>query len=413
MPAVNFAVYALQGKSLQAAKAYYILLEKAHSANPVNWHGKPLPDIRKLAEDIDQKFTRDLRSGNPQLLQALGLDHEAVQIQGYKDGYPRAYKDRPACYIGSLKPLKIYMYCPIDYKDEHFIPEDAVLQTEEQSEKIGQFLWAGGWSSPITVISSNRAGTALPSDFDPAKHIVLDTHHLASDANKPYRFFRAGGQSLAALNGLDQAKENYRKKTDQLFRAIESLKTDLLEAGAIKGVNAASEFYFNFSLGADSAGRPALQISARREGTGEPLNIGHNPWFKAYGKAGGDYFVDPDTGNTNGLALKAFFDAVPDRPDEHAFPKELLNQETVTPVDNLDGMFTPLDKPLIRHFPDGIYLAYRVDAGSTFVPPGCTEISQAEFLWKDADENDRNMGIIPPPPPFPPAPKAPDRKLDI
>lgn len=413
MPAVNFAVYALQGKSLSAAKTFYTLLERAHNANPVDWQGKNLLEIHKLSADFYKKFTSDVQRSHPQLLKTLGLDHEAVQIQGYTDGHPRAYKDRPACYIGSVKPLKIYMYCPIDYKGEHFIPEGAVLQTEEQAEKIGQFLWAGGWSSPITVFSSNRVGTALPADFDPAKHIVLETHHLASDDNKPYRFFKAGGQSLAALNGLDQAKETYRKKTDQLFKALENLKPQLLNAGAIKGVSAASEFYFNFSLGADSAGRPALQISARREGTGEPLNIDHNPWFKAYGKAGGDYFVEPDTGNASGLALKAFFDAVPDKPDEHAFPKELMNPETVTPADNLDGMFTPLDKPLIRHFPDGIYLAYRVDAGSTFVPPGCTEISQAEFLWKDADENDRNMGITLPPSPFPPAPKAPGHKPQI
>ncbi|MGZ9097187.1 MAG: hypothetical protein ACXW30_02690 [Micavibrio sp.] len=413
MPAVNFVVYELKGKSARAAVIFYNLLESAHKANPIDWQGKNMLEIRKLADEFYTKFLEKIQPSNQKVYATLGLDQQQIQIQGYKDGQPRAYADRPACYLGSETPRKFYMFCPVDYKNQHFVPEGAIRLTEAQAEKIGQQLWAGGWSDPVTVIPSKRVGTALPADFDPAKHIVLDSHHLADDANKPYRFFKAGGQTLATLNALDQAKTTYSAKTSQLFKALDSLKTKLFDAGAIKGVATAKDFYFNFSLGTDSAGRPALQISARREGTGQPLNIEHNSWFKAHGKAGGDYFVEPDAGTAEGLALKAFFDAIPNNPDQQAFPPELLNPETVTPVDKLDGMFGPLSKPLIRHFPDGVYLAYRVNNNSTFVPPGCTEITQAEFLWKEADENDRNMGTTPPPPWPSAGPHAPGRKPEL
>lgn len=402
MPAVHFVVYELQGKSLQAVKQLYTLLIQHHKANPVDWQGKNLLDIRNLADAFYTNFFDTVKNKHPQIFATAGMDQKQIQIQDYKGGVPRAYTDRPAIYASTSHPAKIYMYCPVDYKDQHFIPEDAVRQTEAQAEKIGQLLWAGGWSDPVTIIPAKRAGTGLPADFDPAKHGALETRHLASDDNKPYRFFRAGGQSLALLDALDQAKDNYSKRVSQLFKALDALKTRLFDAGAIKGVQAASEFYFNSSLGTDSAGRPVLQISARREGTGQVLNIAHNPWFKAHGKTGGEYLVAPETGNPDGLAFKAFFDAIPDNPEQQAFPKELLSTDKVDPVDHLDGLFGPLNKPLIRHFPDGIYLAYRLraDGSGAFIPPGCTEISQAEFLWKDADENDRNMGTTLPPSPW-------------
>ncbi len=395
------AVYELQGETLRSAKRLYNLLHHWGNAHPVDWQGKNLLEITRLQDENFTRFTALIAEKVPQLVQDLGLTHTAVQIKGFTGGLPRAYTERPTCHIAPHDQQKIYIYAPIDYKGQHFIPTDARLLDETEEQRVGQSLWAGGWSDPITLVPAKRSGTALPADFDPAQHQTLTPHHLGDNPAKPYRFFKAGGETLAILNGQGQDKDEYSKKTDQLFRAVTGLKNKLVKAGAISGVQSPKDVYFNFALHTEDNGRPKLEISARRDGTGEPFTLIDNAWFISTGKISGGDFVTPNPATPEGQALQKFFDAVPENPDQSGFPKALLSTDPVTPADQYDGMVGPLEKPLIRHYPDGIYLAYRTPADGigTFTPPGATEISKAEFLWLEADEGDKNTGITLPPKP--------------
>lgn len=403
------AVYELQGETLRSAMRLYNLLLNWNNAHPVDWQGKNLLEINRLQDENFTRFTALIEEKLPQLVKDLGLAHTAIQIKGFTGGLPRAYTERPACYLTHDRG-KIYIYAPIDYKGQHFIPAGATLLNDAEEQRVGQALWAGGWSNPVTLVPGKREGTALPHDFDPAQHQTLKPHHLGDDPAKPYRFFKAGGETLAILNGHDQVKAEYSKKTDQLFRAVTGLKTRLVESGAIPGVVSPEDVYFNFALHTEDDGRPKIEISARRDGTGEPFTLKDNAWFISTGKISGENFITPNPATAEGQALQKFFDAVPNNPEQSGFPKALLSTDTITPADQYDGMFGPLEKPLVRNFPDGVYLAYRtpINDGGIFTPPGATEITQAEFLWLDADEGDRNTGVTPPPKPNLPQLKGPD-----
>ena len=405
------AVYELKGETLRSAKRFYNLQHHWYNAHPVDWQGKNLVEIRRLHEDGFARFKTFIAEKAPQLLADLGIGHQAVQIKGFNGGMPRAYAESPSCYLSPHDPEKIYIYAPIDYQGRHFQPKDAVLLDEAEEKKVGLSLWAGGWSDPVTLVPTHREGTALPDDFDPALHRALKPHHLGDDPAKPYRFFKAAGETLSLLAAQDQAKTSYNTATSQLFRAVDGLKAQLVAAGAITGPKDKKDVYFNFGLHTDSAGRPKLELSARREGTGEPFPFNDNAWLVRTGKISGGDFVMPNPATKEGQALQAFFDAIPENPDHSGFPKALLSTDRIKPADRYDGMFSPLEKPLIRQFPDGVYLAYRApaDGSGNFTPPGAIEVSQAEFLWLDADEGDKNAGIVlPPKPQFPlTAPKGP------
>jgi hypothetical protein len=407
MPAVDFVVYTLKGRSLNAAKTYYKMQEELYeTGTTADWDSKTAQERR----DIRKNFSDNLRQNHPDIIEALGMNQTAVQVRSYRKGQPRAYTARPECYAAIPERDQFYIYSHVDYKGNHFVPPDAVLQTEKEAELIGGMLWAGGWSTPIMVVPQSRHGIALPADFNAKTHQTLKQSHLGDNPKRPYRFFMAGGAALATLNQLEQDKEVYSQRITQLFDAIKNLTPTLVHENAIPGITAAKDVYFNSSLSTDTNGRPVPRISPRRDGSGEPLPLASNSAFTALPAGHHDYVIVPNLTSALGQALQAALDAIPENPASAGFPAKLLNTDNVVAADKLDGAFGPLNQPLIRHFREGIVLAYRVNRGksnNTFTPAGCTEITQAAFLWMENDQNDRNAGCLPPPTKknIPPVPK--------
>ena len=408
MPAVHFVVYALKGRSLDAAKTYYKMQEDLfENGTTADWDSKTAHERR----DIRKKFSDNLRQNHMDIIESLGMNQTAVQVQSYRKGHNRAYTLRPECYSANPDGNQFYIYSHVDYKGNHFVPPDAVLQNEEESKRIGGLLWAGGWTTPAIIVPQSRHGIAIPDDFNAKAHKTLKQSHLGDNPKRPYRFFMAGGETLAALNQAEQDKEVYSKRVSTLFDAIKKLTPALVQENAIPGITDAKDVYFNSSLSTDTNGRPVPRISPRRDGTGEPLPLASNAAFTALPAGHHDYVIIPNAASADGQALQAALDAIPNNPSTTGFPTKLLNTDNVVAADKLDGAFGPLNQPLIRHFREGIVLAYRVNRGkgtNHFTPAGCTEITQAAFLWMETDQNDRTAGTLPPPPAkknIPPAPK--------
>lgn len=408
MPAVDFVVYALKGRSLNAAKTYYAMQEELFGTGATaDWDSKTAHERR----EIRKNFSDNLRKNHQDIIESLGMNQTAVQVRSYRKGHNRAYTSRPECYTAIPERDQFYIYSHVDYKGNHFVPPDAVLQTEKESKLIASMLWAGGWSTPIMVVPQSRHGIAMPADFNAKTHQTLKQSHLGDNPKRPYRFFMAGGEGLAALNQAEHDKETYSKRVSDLFDAIKKLTPALVQENAIPGITDAKDVYFNSSLSTDTNGRPVPRISPRRDGTGEPLQLSSNAAFTALPAGHNDYVIIPNAASAEGQGLQTALDAIPNNPSTTGFPAKLLNTDNVVAADKLDGAFGPLNQPLIRHFREGIVLAYRVNRGkgtNTFTPAGCTEITQAAFLWMENDQNDRNAGTLPPPPAkknIPPVPK--------
>jgi hypothetical protein len=338
------------------------------------------------------------------------MDHKAIQIRSFRKGQPRAYAAGPECYTAIPERDLYYIYSHVDYKGEYFVPPDAELQDAEQAKKIGSMLWAGGWSNPITVVPQNRHGVALPADFKAKTHHTLKQNHLGDNPKRPYRFFMAGGETLAALDQLAKDKEIYSQRITAMLDTFKKLTPLMLAENAVPGITKAQDIYFNSSVATDPAGRPVLRVSPRREGTGEVLPLLNCSAFTAITTGHNEYIILPNMASEQGRALQDSINAVPNKLRPHDFPAALLNTDHVIAADKLDGAFGPLNQPLIRHFPEGIVLAYRVNGKGrdSFTPAGCTEISQAAFLWMEMNYNDAVSGTRPPPPAkknFPFAPK--------
>lgn len=372
MPEKLHAVYELKDDTLHSAKRLYNLMHRWHQLSPGNEYNDA-PFLGLIAEKL------------PQLLDDLGFNHRAIQVKNYTGGLNRAYEENPSCYIAPHKPHQIYLYAPIDYRGQHFVPKDATRLSDAEEKRVGLMLWSGGWSNPITLLTGQRQGTALPGDFDPARHQTIEASHLGSDPARPYRFFKAAGETLTALTQKDRLKEQYQNSVQQLYTMVDGLKAAFIKAGAITAVSSEDEFYFNFMLGGDAEGQKKLELSARRTDTGDRLDLRDNAWFTTK-----DDVITPNPATAEGQSLQAAFNAIPENPYARSYG---------------------LDQPVIRHFTDGIYLACPVPQDGTALtpPPGAIEIPQAAFLWMDADHTDLEIGITPPPAPeqLKPAAKGP------
>lgn len=407
MPAVDYVVYALKGRSLSAAKAYYKMQEDLYEQGiTADWEEKTPAQRRAIRTEM----SNTLRQNNPNIITDLGMTERAIQVRSYYKGKPRAYAVSPECYTDNPERDQFYIYAHVDYKGDHFVPPDAIRQNETDAKKIGAMLWAGGWSNPITVVPQTRRGVALPADFNAKTHNTLKQSHLGDNPKRPYRFFMVGGATLVTLQKMEQDKITYSERITQFFDALKSIIPALIQENALPGVTNKKDVYFNSSLATDHAGRPVPRISPRRDGTGEILPLHSNAAFTALPTGHHDYIVVPNLASEQGRALQAAMDAIPPNPATAGFPVSLLNTDSVTAADKLDGAFGPLNQPLVRNFPSGTVLAYRVNRGrdnNHFVPAGCTEITQAAFLWMENDQNDRTMGTLPPPPAQKKPPHAP------
>lgn len=161
--------------------------------------GKSRDYALSIARYLDKKYghetTPPLKEGETdsplkESYEGLGQLSPVIRIRHYDEGYPRAYLSRPMVCAHPFHNDQFYMYAPVGYNGDIFKPADAIELNEEDAEKIGQGLFAGGWCDPAYLLVSQDSGTAIPSDYDPETsfHYTLNTGIQQPD--RKYVFFK-------------------------------------------------------------------------------------------------------------------------------------------------------------------------------------------------------------------------------
>jgi hypothetical protein len=388
----GFVAYELKGESLDAAVELDLLVRAHVAANIVDVNGKSLLEAHRVYKAIYEDALAQIGKTHPQLLEKCGLNAPAVQVQDYDGGYPRTYESFPSVYWTSSKLALYLMYCPVDYKGRHFVPADAVKCDDKDfaSTDMGHGIYKNHfWIAEGPVVDGGRRGLPLPADFDPATAVTTKASGL-----RPDRLFVAAGESLYAAVRLQQQEE--------LFKATFNAFTDAAQAWVKKHYPG---HYANFSLrrnGHDNA----LEISVRTDGTGAPVELNHPDWTidrqltRHWRNPVTDemelvvlkeYEARPNPASADGQALYDLFKAIPPHPRASDYPElsAHANGEERSPV--------------VHRYPQGTFLAYHnIQPGDAVTGPRDGRAADAAALiWLDADRNDRQWGIAPPPPPAP------------
>jgi hypothetical protein len=114
---------------------------------------------------------------------ALGLESPVVCVDHYLNGLPRAYKSFPQTRIHPHKDGVFFMYSPIGYNGDYFVPKGATPATPGEIAALAH-------SEPESVIAfSSDIGTDIPADYDPAasNHRWINNGIVQPDRN--YAFF--------------------------------------------------------------------------------------------------------------------------------------------------------------------------------------------------------------------------------
>lgn len=373
------------------------------------------PPITGTVDDVSAAYARieaRLVSDNPDILEATGLGSPVVQVVTFAEGLPRAYLEWPDIYVADLGDgrEKLYMYSPVAYNGEHFVPEGARELEQPEADQVGQFLFAGGWNTPASVFFKARRGTETPGDFDPERHSHREEF---SQPGRVHKSFLALGRSLELL-------DDYRFRKAQWEEACQTLNDEISRIVAVELAEmlvpqlAAGDSYRaqgSWRYGGNLGERTKFLMSARAEGNinfldaGKSLKIEDNVWFTATPSFGGDYIVEPNTETEEGRELQRLFEAVPPVPSLGDYPElRAAYRLTEGEFDHLTG--TSNTVPSLHQIGDRQVLLYEADADdeTLFCPPDAELIDTALYIWLVKDGEDRRMGILPPP--FPPALKA-------
>lgn len=385
----GFVTYELHGESLDAAIELDVRVRLALSQKPVATTGRSLLDLHNEYRRQYDAVLDEIRRDDPALAARCGLTAPITQIDAQDGAHPRAYHAYPEIFGTSAKMPMYLMYCPVDYKGDHFKPADAIQcdPKDFSGTDMGHSIYKNlFWVADGPVIDAGKRGVALPIDFNPQT-----SHTIPGPGLRPGRCFRAGGDALYTLDKMQQERERF----DRTFKAF----SDGVQAWARK---ISPEHYCNMSLRFEN-GANVLELSLRERG-GNPVALKSTDWIinKQLSRdwmnpmTGAkehvtllEYRVEPNTATEEGRKLYSLFKAIPPMPSAQTWPDIEVTSSKGT------------HKPVVHRFPQGTYLAvHDIPDGEKIAPPrGCTEAPVSELIWLDRDRQDREWGITPPPPP--------------
>jgi hypothetical protein len=412
---MQFKVYKLQGKSLSAAKKLEKLASAAYRADKYDINGKNLAQIQREQSARSAVITGQLLKDAPAVMKAAGLDQPAIVVQNKPGAHPRAYETYPAIYSTVAKNPAYYMYVPVGHDGKHFTPPGGKLLDGKQASAIGNYLFAGGWIDNPPLLYRPDRGAPLPAKYRAPKTKAKN----ADDDGTRQKIFIASGRSLHVVQDYIAAKARYDKSVKEAFDAVKAAVEGLKDEIA-PHLPEGETFYANQSMSEGRSrldeGLPAIKpqftISVRRGGKinimegGKPVTdvpaLKENKYFRITGQKHGDDIIEARTDTPEGMVLHKKLDAVSAvRPSLGAYWQ--LRNPTAPPVKDEFAKAIGVDNAAPRLESKGgvHYLIYRVgkEGVDHCQPPDAIPVSEAEYLWSKADDEDRERGILPPPPP--------------
>lgn len=397
-------MFELKGTSLLAAQRLEReVLKELETVKPKSTGY--LNEIQDSWNSFYDGLIRRLSAEAPEVLALTGLNAATIQVMGGgKDALPRAYREFPQIYLSPEEPPRYFMGVPVDYQGNFFRPQDAQLLDNAETERAADLLFAGGWLGNAPLVTRKKEGVATPADYAPAKPSF---HSAARRDTFTQRVFIAGGDSLKAVEDYERRKAAYEAAMSRAQSAVKTIAEmefpKLLESlPEGEGLRASA----GATYGGYMKGKTVITLSVRMQGRENPWNAGKtvpladNEAYTLQPRHGGEYTVTPRRDTHAGRALAAIFDAIPKTPDLSEYPT-LLADFTFYP-NQFEAAFGMNDRtPHIRKFGGRTLLVYNSDESETgdFTPPGATPMPLKAFKWLEADEQDRNMGVTPPPMP--------------
>ena len=390
-------LYELKGASLAAAHSIdHLLMIAVEKYKPQNTGN--LAEIRKSWDEFYEIFMEEISQTEPELLDHIGLTTAAITVQSEKDALPRAYKEHPLVFASPEKRPRYFMYSPVDYKGQHFKPEDGQKITGKDEQAIGELLFAGGWLGNSPLISPAVRGVALPQDYQlhsNPKSLTEEFKHTRPTAT--YRVFTLQGRAQDLITDFQTRKDENEAAMTSVFDAIKEACAETFPEMKIEK----PDLYVNQSGSYGTADRAAsFSFSLRRMSLGgERVAMTDTPYF-FYEKSEGEYQITPRLDNAKGLAFAEKLYAVKTAPSLGDYP-ELLADFDFTPTDIESMIGVNGVEPQLRELSGLNLLVYNSDdkVSSSFCPPGGVPVSTALYHWLRHDEEDRNTGRTPPPMP--------------
>ncbi len=396
-------VFELKGESLAAAlRLEQEIRKELQSVTPQSTGY--MNEIQASWEKFYADLVARLAIEAPELLQHTGLGSPVVQVSHEKDSLPRAYREFPVIYQGDGDPPRYFMYVPTDYKGNHFTPADGVQLTREQTEKVDDMLFAGGWLGNAPLVSLKKTGVATPADYDPLRNAFL---RKAQKDRHSQRIFIAGGESLAAVRDFERRTGEYQSSVARVQQAIETIaKTEFPALLENLPPGEALRASVRYSDGGYLNGKTQMLLSVRQEGkadiwqAGKTVPLASNDAYTLTPRHRGEYIVEPRRDTYAGKALAAIMDAVPKTPSFSDYPQ--IHADFTFYPNRFEAAFGISGTvPFTRKFGNNTILVYNTEDTETgdFTPPGATPLPLKAYKWLEADERDRNMGVAPPPMP--------------
>tara|TARA_R110002072_G_scaffold179978_1_gene336102 strand:+ start:74 stop:1372 length:1299 start_codon:yes stop_codon:yes gene_type:complete len=366
--------------------------------------GASLPAIKDPALDDALNTLKNQKT------QSLGLDHTVIAVTNDNpQSYPRAYEHKPVIYGTSYatksadggamkKHLDLYLYAPIGYDGDHFVPDGArLIDDEKECEAVGGRLFAGGWSDPLTFFNRSPVGVAVPDDYIAFE--VGEPPHRGSHAKL---CFLVQGETAEIVDDYKDRMALYDQKTDDVMHRVKSIVENDLRSIIMPKIKGDSGYYVNMSLNDQG-----MQISVRRNGAnefmmaGQPIDLDDNDFFTVSAAAHShEYNISPNLKTKQGRELADAFAAIPLRPSLSDY--DMLLADFPIEEKQFDAMFGINGHvPMLREIQGHDILVYNTDdtAVNGFCPQGSLQLPPSIFFWLDDDRADRQMDISPPPAP--------------
>ncbi len=395
-------LFELSGESLSAAlRLEWEIRKELETVTPKQ--SGMMGEIRDSWNAFYTNLQKRLEQEAPELLAATGLNAPSVQVNHGKDTWPRAYEHFPQIFSSPERTPRYFIYAPVDYKGDHFTPQDGRLITGKEEAQIGDLLFAGGWLGNAPLVTKEKSGTTLPVDYNPGANPWLQ-----QDLKKTYaqRVFVAGGESLDAIVDMRRREKEFSAAADAVREEITRLASfelpkllEKLPAGEALRIGV------NYSYGGGIK-TVEMQLSIRMDGKvnfmdgGKAVKLESTDAYTLKKSHGNEYTVKPRRDTEAGKKLAALLDAVPKHPTLADYPQLHANFEykadDIGKMLGLNGVV-----PFARDVGGRTVLVYNTDkdAAGDFTPPGAKAIHAAVYNWLLSDDSDRNMGITPPPMP--------------
>lgn len=398
-------VFALTGRALAAAQRLEEELKKELETTKVLNSGS-FKDIGDSWDALYEKLIARLEKEAPEVLKLTGLTSPAVQVFQGVQTLPRAYREYPQIFTSPEKKPAYFMYAPVDYKGEHFIPLDSLQLTPKQESKIGDLLFAGGWLGNAPIVNIKKSGVETPAGYTPPSKTEL--RKAFSYIPNDRVCFLAGGRSLELIEDYRARQKDWESSIKAACREIEALATekkDEILADLPFGEDVRISATYSYSSGGGD--KATLLLSVRRAGkdsiwnSGKSVDAPRSPGYQLSRRDGGEYKVTPRRDTPEGEKFAALFDAIPLTPGLKDYP-ELFAQYDIK-QDKI-GQFLGVNGTVpqvvdVAGYTVLLYNAAPKDKKKDFCPPGATRFPTEAYEWLRSDEGDCNMGVTPPPMP--------------